>query len=372
MALRQPAVAYGERAAGRVAAARCGGPAALPPPVAAVRRATHKAIAAVTDDLDKFRFNRAVARIRELTNALDELPAAEPGAPEVLREGLETLARLIGPMMPHLAEEMWQELGRSGLLAEQPWPRADPGLTRDEQVTLAVQINGKLRATLDMPRDTASRRSRTRLWPCRRWRAGWTAVRRARSSSCRTGSSTSLPDEMSNPGRMLISLAATAAQLLSGCGWTPLYADVDEPATRNCERSRSIRFLNGSASDSKSLCAIRSTQPANDDTTRYRLATTLVSLCNLGIQSQGLATLGQLDATATFRLIDLQTGGILLINTVHVANSFDLNPNQYSTIVGEDDAAVRSVAELDQEIVTRLTLFMQRRAEENRKAPEKL
>ena len=59
----------------------------------------------------------------------------------------------------------------------------------------------------------------------------------------------------------------------------------------------------------------------------------------------------------------------LLVNTVHVANSFDLNPNQYSTVVGEDDAAVRSVAELDQEIVTRLTLFMQRRLAEQPPAP---
>jgi leucyl-tRNA synthetase len=131
-------------------------PATLSPPVAAIRRATHKTIAAVTDDLDKFRFNRAVARIRELTNALDELPVAEPGVSEVLREGLETLARLLGPMMPHLAEEMWQELGGSGLLAEQPWPSFDPDLTRDEQVTLAVQVNGKLRATLEVPRDTAA------------------------------------------------------------------------------------------------------------------------------------------------------------------------------------------------------------------------
>ncbi|HKM71111.1 MAG TPA: leucine--tRNA ligase [Stellaceae bacterium] len=131
-------------------------PATLSPPVAAIRRATHRTIAAVTDDLDKFRFNRAVARIRELTNALDELPAAEPGAPEVLREGLETLARLLGPMMPHLAEEMWQQLGGSGLLAEQPWPVFDPDLTRDEQVTLAIQVNGKLRATLEVPRDTAA------------------------------------------------------------------------------------------------------------------------------------------------------------------------------------------------------------------------
>ncbi len=63
----------------------------------------------------------------------------------------------------------------------------------------------------------------------------------------------------------------------------------------------------------------------------------------------------------TYFLIDLQSGNNLLANTVHVANSFDLNPNQYSTIVGEDDAGVRTVAELDQEIVTRLTLFFQGR-----------
>ena len=128
-------------------------PAALPPGLAAIRRATHKTIAAVTDDLDKFRFNRAVARIRELTNTLEELPSSEPGAPEVLREGLETLARLLGPMMPHLAEEMWQTLGGEGLLADQPWPVADPQLTRDEQVTIAIQVNGKLRGTLEIPRD---------------------------------------------------------------------------------------------------------------------------------------------------------------------------------------------------------------------------
>ena len=129
---------------------------ALSPALTAIRRTTHKTIAAVTDDLDKFRFNRAVARIRELTNALDEIQAAEPGAPEVLREGIEVLTRLLGPMMPHLAEEMWESLGGAGLLAEEPWPTADPELTRDEQVTMAVQVNGKLRATLDIPRDTAS------------------------------------------------------------------------------------------------------------------------------------------------------------------------------------------------------------------------
>jgi leucyl-tRNA synthetase len=124
--------------------------------LADLRRTIHKTIAAVTDDLDKFRFNRAVARIRELTNALEDIPIAAPGAGTVLREGLEIVTRLIGPMMPHLAEEMWAALGNTSLIAETCWPQADPDLARDDQVTIAVQINGKLRATIDLPRDAAA------------------------------------------------------------------------------------------------------------------------------------------------------------------------------------------------------------------------
>jgi len=130
-------------------------PNALSPALAAIRRTIHKTIAAVTDDIDKFRFNRAVARIRELTNSLEEVAGGE-GADAVLREGLETAARLLGPMMPHLAEEMWEHLGHREMLAGTPWPKADPALARDEQVTIAVQVNGKLRATLDFPRDAAA------------------------------------------------------------------------------------------------------------------------------------------------------------------------------------------------------------------------
>jgi leucyl-tRNA synthetase len=130
-------------------------PASLPTPLAAIRRLSHKTIAAVTDDIDKFRFNRAVARIRELSNALEEV-RGDGKAGAVLREGLETLTRLLGPMMPHLAEEMWQHLGHDEMLADVPWPVADADLARDEQVTIAVQVNGKLRGTLDFPRDAAA------------------------------------------------------------------------------------------------------------------------------------------------------------------------------------------------------------------------
>jgi leucyl-tRNA synthetase len=131
-------------------------PGELSPALTAIRRLTHKTIAAVTDDFDKFRFNRAVARIRELTNTLEDVGGDAPGVGSILREGLEAVTRLLGPMMPHLAEEMWQCLGHDEMLVDVPWPKADAELARDEQVTIAVQVNGKLRATLDFPRDAAA------------------------------------------------------------------------------------------------------------------------------------------------------------------------------------------------------------------------
>ena len=71
----------------------------------------------------------------------------------MLREGLEALVLLIGPMMPHLAEELWSALGHERLVAEEAWPSFDPALALDEEVTIAVQVNGKLRATINLPRD---------------------------------------------------------------------------------------------------------------------------------------------------------------------------------------------------------------------------
>ncbi len=134
-----------------------------------LRRAAHKAIQAVTEDIEQFRFNRAVARIYELSNVLSNtvggavtrgngrdagLDVAGADGP-ALREAFETLVRLVGPMMPHLAEELWRRLGHNGLLVDQPWPEADPALTIEDSVTLAVQVNGKLRGTIDLPRDAA-------------------------------------------------------------------------------------------------------------------------------------------------------------------------------------------------------------------------
>ena len=171
---------------------------------------------------------------------------------------------------------------------------------------------------------------------------------------------------------MLIALTVAVAQQLTGCGWTPLYADLEPGAAGEELQAIKVDPIPERIGQRLEIALRNSLSPTRESApARYRLGTTLaVTLSNFGIQSQGLATLGQIDAVATFRLVDLQTGGVLLINTVHVANSFDLNPNQYSTVVGEDDAGVRCVAELDREIVTRLTLFMQRRVAEKSAKPD--
>jgi leucyl-tRNA synthetase len=116
----------------------------------ALRRATHRAIATVTEALETFAFNVAVARLYEFANAIEAAKDA-PGAAR--REALEMLARLSAPMMPHLAEEVWSLLrsNDAALVAELPWPEADAALLVAESVTLAVQVLGKLRATIEVP-----------------------------------------------------------------------------------------------------------------------------------------------------------------------------------------------------------------------------
>ena len=140
----------------------------LPPPgtpVAAgdevskiLRQAAHKAIAAVTDDLENLRFNRAVEQLYTLSNAIaGAIGGANAIDGAVLREALETLVLLCAPMMPHLAESCWQALGHTKLVAETSWPKYDPALTASDSVTIAIQVNGKRRGEITMAKDCDSK-----------------------------------------------------------------------------------------------------------------------------------------------------------------------------------------------------------------------
>ncbi len=113
----------------------------------ALARRMHQTIAAVADDIEALAFNKAVARIYELTGATEKAaPSADRNA------AIRTLLSLVSPMMPHLAEEGWEALGESGLIAEAAWPEVDPALLVEDEVTIAVQVKGKLRDTLTAPK----------------------------------------------------------------------------------------------------------------------------------------------------------------------------------------------------------------------------
>jgi leucyl-tRNA synthetase len=113
----------------------------------ALDRKTHQTIAAVASDIEALGFNKAVARIYELTGA------TEKAAPSASRSAaIRALIHLAAPMMPHLAEEAWANMGGTGLIADAPWPEVDPALLVDDEVTIAIQHMGKLRDTVTAPK----------------------------------------------------------------------------------------------------------------------------------------------------------------------------------------------------------------------------
>jgi leucyl-tRNA synthetase len=110
----------------------------------------HRTIAGVAKDIEALTFNKSVAKLYELVGAIEK---AMPSASRT--NAIKTLARIAAPMVPHLAEEVWAKMGHDGLIADAPWPEVDPAMLVDDEVTIAVQVNGKLRDTLTVAKGTA-------------------------------------------------------------------------------------------------------------------------------------------------------------------------------------------------------------------------
>jgi leucyl-tRNA synthetase len=115
----------------------------------ALLKEMHKTIFDVTQGIDSFGFNASIARLYAFTNVLQKSKA---GA-EAKRRAARVLAQLMSPMTPHLSEELWALLGGTGLIAEQPWPEADAAMLVEDTVTMPIQINGKRRAEIEVPKD---------------------------------------------------------------------------------------------------------------------------------------------------------------------------------------------------------------------------
>ncbi len=120
------------------------------PPAAETLRVLHRTVAAVRAGIEALRFNTAIARITELSSHLTS--AYPDGPPRVVAE---PLVLMLAPLAPHVAEELWSRMGHAGSLAFEPFPRADPAYLTEETVTVPVQVNGKLRATVSVPAGTA-------------------------------------------------------------------------------------------------------------------------------------------------------------------------------------------------------------------------
>lgn len=113
----------------------------------ALMRAAHRAMADVTFSIENFAFNKAIAKLYEFTNTLTKSEASKP----VRQQAMRTLAQLMAPMVPHLAEDVWAHQGGEGLVVRAPWPKADPAMLIADSVTLPIQINGKKRGEITVP-----------------------------------------------------------------------------------------------------------------------------------------------------------------------------------------------------------------------------
>jgi leucyl-tRNA synthetase len=110
----------------------------------------HRTIAGVAEDVEALTFNKSVAKLYELVGAIEK---AQPSASRT--QAIRTLARIVAPMVPHIAEQAWADWGNKDLIADAEWPTVDPALLVDDEVTIAIQVNGKLRDTLLMPKGSA-------------------------------------------------------------------------------------------------------------------------------------------------------------------------------------------------------------------------
>ena len=129
-------------------------PDTLDDPAKTLIKTTHQTIANISDDIERFRFNRAVAALHSLSNAISSCAADTPAQNWARRFAVEILARLLAPIAPHIAEEMWHQLGHESLLANKAWPEADATWITTASIAMPVQINGKLRATLTIAPDS--------------------------------------------------------------------------------------------------------------------------------------------------------------------------------------------------------------------------
>jgi leucyl-tRNA synthetase len=127
----------------------------------ALRRKVHQTIAAVTRDMEDFEFNTIISSLMSLANAMQEARPLVAGSPE-WEEAKDVYLRLLAPVAPHIAEELWAQNGKPYSIHQQSWPVADEAAAREDEITLVVQVNGKLRDRINVPAGISEADAQTR------------------------------------------------------------------------------------------------------------------------------------------------------------------------------------------------------------------
>jgi LPS-assembly lipoprotein len=163
--------------------------------------------------------------------------------------------------------------------------------------------------------------------------------------------------------RLMIAVLLSPAAL-AGCGWEPLYANRETAQADADLRAIKVMPIPERIGQRLERALRQSFNPEGQSTpVKYVLSVTLqATVADLGIQSQGLGTRGEAQVYATYRLLNPANGALLQASTIHAGESFDIQANGYSTVVAQEDALVRASEEIRREIVTRLTLFLQKKA----------
>ncbi len=130
--------------------------------VRGLQRKLHQTIRQVTHDLDSFEFNTVVAALMELTNAMSRAREKGMAGHPAFKDAVQSLLLMMAPLTPHIAEELWARLGKPYSIHQQPWPEYDPELAAEEEITLVVQVNGKVRDRIRVPADISEEEARAR------------------------------------------------------------------------------------------------------------------------------------------------------------------------------------------------------------------
>ena len=357
LALSEPSLAPGRRARAEPCWPRPAASSAAEGK--ALKRLVHRTIAQVTGELERLHFNKAVALVRELSNAIEPFAPASAADRALLREALETVVVLLGPMVPHLAEELWQLLGHERLLVETPWPEADPAWLVADTVIVPIQVNGKRRAELELPRGS-SRCRRSRRW---RWPTPPCAGHGGQAAAPRGGGA-----GQDRQCRGLTPAAVSPCCVLLAAGGVQPAADLRAARRRgrSCPTSppsTSPSSTAGAASICAATCSTSSTREGVQVPAAYQLDIVLRQESNsLAIQLDNTATRANLALGAAFTLKRRSDGVVLYDSAVRRVVSYNIRSDPFATLITEQDAERRAAREVARQIRTILSLYFANQA----------